>query len=154
MSVVSVLSGQELEQLATRANVQRVAAEMLTHEQVEIPVFHTFRPGIYLREIHIPKDTITVGKIHKFSCINFLTKGERTTLIGGYMVRIKAPHVHCSPPGHQRLSITHEDSVWITAHFTDEQDIKRLEHDLVAETEEEYQDFIKLLTMETSRCLS
>ena len=154
MSVVAVLNNLEIEQLAVRAKVQLLAAEMQKHPQIEIPVFHHFLPGLYIREIHVPKDALTVGKIHKYPCLNFLSKGERTTLIDGHMVRIKAPHVHWTPGGHQRFSYTHEDSVWITTHWSDERDIDRLEHDLVANTEEEYRDFIKLLTMEAPICLS
>ena len=111
---------------------------------------------MYLRELHIPKDALTVGKIHKQSCLNFLTKGERTTLINGMMVRIKAPHVHWTPPGHQRFSYTHEDSVWVTLHWNprNERNIKKLETELVAETEDEYRDFVKFLEMEVPTCLS
>ena len=117
--------------------------EMLKLPQVALPLFHHFLPGLYLRELHIPAGVITTGKIHKYECLNFLTKGERSTVIDGEIVRVKAPHFHISPAGSKRVSYTHQDSVWITAHFTDETDVAKLEAELVCDTEKQYIDFVR-----------
>jgi hypothetical protein len=69
--------------------------------------------------------------------------GMRSTLIDGRIERIRAPHVHWTPPGSKRISYTHEDSIWLTVHVTYETDIAALERQLVAENEEEYQQFLE-----------
>ena len=93
------LSNDEIVQLATRAKVQALEVEMKKLPQVECPLFHHFMPGMYVRELHIPRDALTVGKIHKFPCLNFLTKGERTTLIDERMVRIQGSPYPLVPTG-------------------------------------------------------
>lgn len=130
----------------SRATVQAIQDELIKLPQVQLQVFHHFpQPGVYVRELHIPKGMITVGKIHKQPCWNILSKGERSTLINGRIERITAPHVHWTPPGSKRISYTHEKSVWLTVHATLETDIDRLERELVAETEEEYQEFLAFM---------
>ena len=150
MSVIAALTDKEIVQLATRAKVQALAREMEKFPQIECPLFHHFIPGLYIRELHIPKDALTVSKIHKLPSLNILSKGERATLIDDQFVRIKAPHIHWSPAGHQRFSYTYEDSVWVTMHLNprNEKNVATLEKELAAETEEEYRDFIKFLEME------
>lgn len=140
-----------------RERVIAVEAEMLKAPQLDpslLPVFHHFAPGLYARELHIPKGALTTGKIHKYPCLNILAKGERSTLIGDEVIRLCAPHVHVTPAGSKRISYTHEDSVWITVHATTETDVAKLECDLVAESEEEYADFCRLIEAEAKPCLS
>src|SRR5262245_30162392 len=107
------LSHNDLQQLGTRAKAQALLEVMKTYPQVECPLEHIFLPGMYVRVLRVPKDTITVGKIHKHACHNILSVGERTTLIEDQMVRIKAPFSYWTGPGNQRVSYTHVDSVWI-----------------------------------------
>ena len=45
-------------------------------EQIELPLKHSFSPGIYARELEIPEGTLLIGKIHKHRHHNFLMKGE------------------------------------------------------------------------------
>ena len=119
----------------------------------EFPLFHHFSHGLYARELHVPKGMITIGKIHKYPCLNILAKGDRSTLIGDMIVRIQAPYIDVSPAGTKRITYTHEDSVWITVHATTETDVEKLEHELVAETEQEYQEFCRMVKAETHKCL-
>lgn len=113
---------------------------------------HHFAPGLYLREVHVPAGLVTVGKIHKFPCINILAKGDRSTLIDGRIERIQAPHVSTSPAGMKRVSYTHADSVWMTVHATSLTDIDEIERELVCDSEEEYRAF--LMRAESQPCLS
>jgi hypothetical protein len=146
------LSDQEIAQIDTRAKVQAIAAEMLKYPQVDCPLLHHFSPGLYIRELHIPAGALTVGKIHKLPCQNLLAVGERTTWIIDGMRRIRAPHAHWTPPGHQRISYTHQDSVWMTFHpnSREERNIAVLERELFTESEEEYLEFRKFLELDAS----
>ncbi len=103
---------------------------------------HHFLPGIYMRELHIPAGMITTGKIHKYECISLLSKGQRATLVDGKIELITAPYMQMTLPGFKRISLTIEDSVWITVHLTDITSIPLLEKELVCDTEEEYQAFL------------
>ena len=135
-----------------RQKIFLIEKEMLKVPQVKLPLFHYFLPGLYLRELHIPAGATTTSKIHKHAFINFLTKGERSTLVDGKIERIRAPHFHISPPGMKRISYTHEDSIWITAHFTSGTEIEnetnpdKLEKYLACDTEQEYLDFTRMIS--------
>ncbi len=58
------------------AKLDHIGREMKPMVQIEIPVRHYFAKDSYAREIVIPKDTIVLGKIHKFSHINICSKGD------------------------------------------------------------------------------
>jgi hypothetical protein len=120
----------------------------------EFPTFHHFAPGLYARELHVPAGTITIGRIHKYPCLNIMSKGDRSTLIGEEIRRVRAPFLYVSSAGSKRISFTHSDCVWITVHATQETNIKQLERDLTAENEKEYQDFLRLVAAERPPCLS
>jgi hypothetical protein len=47
-----------------------------TTEQTELPLKHSFAPGVYAREMEIPAGTLLIGKIHKHRHHNFLMKGS------------------------------------------------------------------------------
>jgi len=134
-----------------RERVHSFESLMKEMPQLKLAVFHHFSPGIYCRELHIPAGVITTGKIHKHSCLNIMSKGARSTLVGDQVIRVEAPFIHVSAAGTKRISLTHEDSIWITVHPnpTQERDIDKLESMLVAETEDEY-----LLFEAEQRCLS
>ena len=140
--------------LVTRADVVALESEMRKLPQIDIPVRHYFSKGLYVRAISLPKGAITVGKIHKHECISILAKGERSTLVDGRIVRVSAGFIQVTPPGFKRASFTHEDSVWVTAHATEERDIAKLEDELVCETERDYQDFCRVIEAEAAHCLS
>lgn len=135
-----------------RAKVFQAEAVMKTLPQVEMPVTHHFAEGVYGRELFIPKDTILTGKIHKFSQLNILSKGEISVLTEEGVKRVKAPFHIVSPPGTKRIAYAHEDCVWTTVHGTHEQDLDKIEEHFIAQTETEYLQFRALL-LEDKSCL-
>jgi len=92
------------------------------------PLKHSFAPGIYVREIFIPKGTILTGKIHKHEHPNFLMSGkvEVYTENGGLEI-LQAPLAMISKAGTKRVIYAMEDTVWITVHATDEQELEKIE---------------------------
>ncbi len=124
-----------------REKIDAMQAELLKQPQPNLELRHHFAPGLYLRELRIPAGLITVSKIHKHSCVSILAKGVRLTRVGDEIKRVEAPFIQISPAGFKRVSYTIEDSVWITVHPTNETDIKKLERDLVCDTEDEYLAF-------------
>ena len=132
----------ELLQSSVRQKVFKAEALMLQMPQRELEVKHYFSHGIYARELYIPRDTILVGKLHKFPQLNILSKGDISVLIDDKVERIQAPFIVASPPGIKRIAYTHEDTVWITILSTEETDIDLIEEIYTASTEQEYLDFI------------
>lgn len=128
--------------------VERLEKAMLEHEQIEIPVKHYFSKGVYAREITIPKDCILTGKIHKYSQLNILSKGEISVVTEEGVKRVKAPFTIVSPPGTKRAAYAHEECVWTTIHGTDETDIDVIEQKFIAQDNEEYLEFCKTLQLE------
>jgi hypothetical protein len=147
-----------LEQLPIRDKVFFFEAIVKEHPlaltAADFPVFHHFSPGRYRRELRVPKGMIIIGKLHKYPCRNSLEEGDMSVLVGDKIVRITAPYMSDSPAGTKRIAYTHEDSIWITTHKTTETDIEKLERDLTAESEQEYQEFCRIAADEARKCLS
>ena len=132
----------ELFQSSMRAKVFKAEELMLQMPQRELEVKHYFSQGVYARELHIPKDTILVGKLHKYKQLNILSKGDISVLIDEEVKRIQAPFTVVSSAGTKRIAYTHEDSVWLTIHGTEETDIDLIEEIFTASSEQDYLDFI------------
>lgn len=132
----------ELLQSSVRQKVFKAEALMLQMPQRELEVKHYFSHGIYARELYIPRDTILVGKLHKFPQLNILSKGDISVLIDEEVKRIQAPYTIVSPAGTKRIAYAHEDTVWLTIHGTDEINIDIIEEMFTASSEQEYLDFV------------
>jgi hypothetical protein len=90
---------------------------------------HIFAPQVYIREVHIPKDQIIVGKIHRFEHFNYISKGRVTVLTKDGAAHYVAPCRMISTAGTQRLLYTHEDTIWTVIHPnpTDTHDLEKIE---------------------------
>lgn len=93
------------------------------------PLKHWLAPGIYAREIHLPADSLVVGKIHRHRHLNIISKGRVTCYTEFGIETMEAPASFISEPGTKRVVYTHEDAIWTTIHPnpTDETDIETLE---------------------------
>lgn len=99
--------------------------------QVETPLVHRFTPGLYVREIFMPKGSIVVSRVHKTEHPFVVTRGRASvwTEEGG-VVEICAPHVGITKPGTRRVLLIHEDCQWLTFHPTKETDLEKLQVEL------------------------
>ena len=97
----------------------------------DIPTFHHFAPGLYVREVLIPAGTVCTGKIHKTTHLCRLESGEMTCWTERGMVRIRGPFTWLSYPGAKRAVAAHSDCVMLTYHVTEETDLERLEAELI-----------------------
>lgn len=119
-------------------------AAMASPDKVELKLNHIFSDGIYARELFIPKDTIVVGKIHKFHNFNILLKGRMQVLVGDEVKIVEAPFHVVSPPNTKRIAKALEDCIWITILRTDEIDLDKIENHFTCDTDEEFLEFCKL----------
>jgi hypothetical protein len=152
---VAILERALTAKAITRADVVNFEKRIMEHPAhltaKDFTVRHHFAYGVYMRELHIPKDMIVVGKIHKYPCLALLSKGKMELLVDGEIVKIAAPRVMVSPAGIKRVGRALEDSIFITAHGTFKTDADEIERDLSCDTEQEYQEF---LTDMARPCLS
>lgn len=98
-----------------------------------MPLKHSFAPGVYVREIFIPKGTVLTGKIHRHAHPNFLMSGE-VIVVTEHKGRehLKAPLSIISEAGTKRAVYALEDTVWITVHVTEETDLQKIEDYVIA----------------------
>lgn len=131
----------------SRAIVFEAEQAMLQMPQVEMKVVHHFSPGIYARELHIPKDTILTGAIHKFANMNILSHGEISVLTEDGIKRVKAPFTIVSPPGTKRIAYAHEDCIWTTFFPTEETDPEKIIEQFTTNDDQEYLAFRETLKL-------
>lgn len=117
-----------------RDKVLRLEEALRARTDTHLPedVHHHFAPGVYMRELRIPKGAVLTGKIHRTAHLNILAKGEISVLTEHGVQRLVAPVVISSSPGIKRAGYAHEDTVWITVHPTHETDLEKLEAELIA----------------------
>ena len=108
-------------------------------QQIQIETKHYFSPGVYMREIFVPKGVTLVGKIQKTEYLNIVSVGAISVMTEAGMKLTKAPAVLRSHPGLKRAGYAHEDSIWLTVHQnpTNERNIDKLEEMLFAESFDE-----------------
>lgn len=103
-------------------------------EYLEVcPLKHSFVPGAYIREIFLPARMFFVTKIHKIEHPYFILKGKVSVLIDDKTEVIEAPFQGITRAGTQRIIYTHEDTVWITIHITNETDLEKIEKEIITE---------------------
>lgn len=106
-----------------------------TKEYVEMPLRHFFAPGVCLREITMPAGSFVVGKMHKTTHLNIITKGDVSVMgADGVPIRYTVgdhPIVFVSYAGVKKVLYNHEDTVWMVPHVTDETDIDKLEAEVI-----------------------
>ncbi|NOV28010.1 hypothetical protein E5S69_31485 [Cupriavidus necator] len=109
-----------------RQRVRELEAAMNQHPQVDCPVRHYFAPGMYAREIRIPKGTVLVGAIHKTENLAVLSAGRLQLVTDDGTVEIAAPHTLTVKPGQKNCALALEDAVWTNFFPTDETDPDKL----------------------------
>jgi hypothetical protein len=108
------------------------------------PLKHTFVPGMYIREITMPKGALLTSKIHKCEHPYFIIKGDVSVATEQGAVRIKAPFAGITPAGTKRLLYIHEETVWITVHRTDDTDLEKIEEQVIAKSFDELDNVIEI----------
>ena len=146
------------EALPTRENwaeIDEFELSMLaTQKVIDLPLKHRFTPGIYTREIFMPKGSIATSKIHKIEHPFVVTQGKVSVYIPGIGVEhIEAPYIGITKAGTRRVLYMHEDTVWITFHPNEENetDLEKIEAKLLERHElpdgtTSYERYSKLLS--------
>jgi len=109
------------------------------------PLKHSFAPGVYVREIFIPKGVLIVGKIHKHDHPNFLLQGKVLVITEEGKRILTAPMSMISKAGTKRIVVALEDTVWTTVHVTNETDLEKIEDHVIAKTYEDLDNFLGII---------
>lgn len=117
-----------------RSSIMEVQRELEQLPQIDCPLKHHFAPGAYAREILLPKGSLVIGKIHKHSHINVISKGRVSVITETGRKELEAPCTFVSDVGTKRAVYAHEDTVWTTVHVTNETDPEKLEEEIIAKT--------------------
>lgn len=94
--------------------------ELMKLPPVECPLTHRFTPGMYIREIFMPKGTILTTLLHLTTHPFFVLQGDVSVYYHNIPTqRYKAPYTGITEAGTRRMLYTHEDTIWSTCHITD-----------------------------------
>jgi hypothetical protein len=113
-------------------------------EGADLPVRHSFAPGIYAREMSIPEGTLLIGKIHKHRHHNFLMQGSIIVLTEEEGVKLlQAPLMIVSEPGTQRIGYAVTDTIWTTVHENKDntEDLGIIEKRTVTDDKQKYIEY-------------
>ncbi len=111
-------------------------------EQIDIDALttHHFAPGVYARELFIPKGVVMTGKIHKTTHLVIISKGKIAVSNHDGREVIEGPCTFVSYPGAKRAVYALEDTIWTTIHVTEETDLVKIEQQVIANDYAEIED--------------
>ena len=110
----------------------------------DLPIKHSFAPGIYAREMTIPEGTLLLGKVHKHRHHNFLMQGSIIVLTESNGVELlQAPLMIVSEPGTQRIGYAVTDTIWTTVHENKDnsEDLAVIEERTVTDNKDKYLEY-------------
>jgi quercetin dioxygenase-like cupin family protein len=93
--------------------IMELETAMKAMEQVEIETKHYFANGTYTREVYVPAGAVITGEIHRYSCINIVSKGRIKVVSDEGEYEISAPYTFVSGPNVKKAGYALEDTVWI-----------------------------------------
>ncbi len=107
-------------------------------EDRKTPVTHIFEPGVYIREMFIPADTVFIGREHRQGHRCELVSGSIRLVLESGDVDMTAPYELHSSPGFHMVLLAMTDVVGRTYHPnpTESRDIVALEADFFHPVEE------------------
>ena len=120
--------------LISRQKVEALEDEIAKFPQADCPVRHYFAPGLYAREMTIPKDVVLTSAVHKTEHLCTVSAGRILVQTDDGLIEFKAPCTFVSKPGAKRAGYALEDTVWTTYHATNETDLDRLAEELTEST--------------------
>ena len=95
-------------------------------------VKHHFSDGVYVREYHMEKNEVVVGKIHRHNHIAMLISGKAKVFSEEGEIIMESPHIWNSVSGERRAVFAIEPCIFVTVHPTDETDLDKIEEQVIA----------------------
>lgn len=120
-----------LNHVPTKAEIDRLQAEMVKMPQAELETEHYFSGGMYCRKLIRPAGTLIVGKVHKKDHFFLCAKGQIIAWSEKGMVTLNEGDVICSKAGTKRVTLAVTDAIGITFHRTNKTDLNKIEKELI-----------------------
>jgi hypothetical protein len=118
-----------------------IEREMLKYEQVDVPLYHHWSGGVYIREIRIPAGSYIMGKRHRYETCNILLKGTLLVYVddGKPPVPMTGPVIFTTQPNAKKFAYCQEEAIFLNIIPTKETDPEEIER-LFIIPEQEYQE--------------
>lgn len=129
MNAIAEIEHDMLAQPVDRIEV--VEAKLLHLPQRECPVVHKFAPGVYMREILMPRNTFVIGHQHKTKHFNIVLTGRAIVMMDGVVNHVTAPCTFVSEPGVRKVLYIIEPMRWATCHVTESTDLTEIEEQVI-----------------------
>ena len=108
----------------TRQKIESLEKQLLNNDHPSIvrgntdsfPLKHSFSDGVYIREMFMKKDSIVIGKLHKYSHTWFLMQGEIMVATDQGTKVYTAPCYVNARAGSKRVINAVKDSIFINIH--------------------------------------
>ena len=124
-----------------RAYIKALELETLKQEQLKLEPVHYFSQGLYARELTLPAQSVVTGKIHKYSHLTVILKGQCRVTTPFGIETITGPCIFESKPDTKRAVYAITETTWITFHPTEKTDPKEIEKDVILT---DYSDVLNL----------
>ena len=92
---------------------------------------HTISDGVYFRQLTLRRGGLIVGAVHKRETALIMLSGMIRVFSEDGIQVLKPPMLKISPPGTQRAGLALEDSVLMTIHRVDSNDLEEIVRELV-----------------------
>ena len=116
----------DMDELCEISAIDRVEAELANLPPVELPLEHFFPPGLYVRKIFMPANSIVVSMKHKTTHPFFILKGKvavlKESINGGFEQEALyvGGDMGITKPNTKRFLYNIEDTTWVTCHANKE----------------------------------
>lgn len=100
----------------TKEEIESMESKLLQLPQVKCQLRTFHAPGVYLREITMPKGALIIGHEHLTEHFNIVAQGAALVVVGEYVERMIAPYTFVSGPGIRKVLLILDDMVWYTVH--------------------------------------
>ena len=130
----AVVPPQKSGEIVLSRRFDELEAKMAIQPQVRLPLNHIFTPGLYIREVLLPKGTLLTSKIHMLKHPFVISLGRVKVwsgIDGEEAQELGAPYTGITKPGTRRIIYAYEDTIWTTFHVTNETDIAKIERDII-----------------------
>lgn len=97
-------------------------------------------PGIYIRELTMPANSLVFSKVHITEHPYVITRGVVSVYDGKTVNTFTAPHKGITKSGTKRLLYVHEETTWVTFHPAPSDKIEEMDKNgvITCDTFEEY----------------
>ena len=126
----------------SRERVMELEAAMKQLPQIDLSggIKHHFAPGVYVRELFIPADTLLTGKTHRFETMNILVSGTILVTTDEGVKELTGPLIFNSKAGSKKAGYAKTDVIFLNVHAIESTDVDEIEQLAIMDDVEALED--------------